>query len=98
MSIEETVALHNQLIASIESNLDRASADIATLGGRQAELEANQARIVENQALFIENQALMAESMRVLANSLAAVSAEVKSLAQTVDRFIRYRGNGSQQG
>ncbi len=80
MTIEERIELHEQWVLSMESKLSR---------------------VTDQQALFEVHQTRLAETMTQLAGALVALAGRMDVLAEqhrkleeTVERYIRFRGNG----
>ena len=87
MSIEERIELHEQWLLSMESNQSQFAANLAELERKQ---EQNQQQI--NQ--ITEILSVVAQSQVALQ---AATEEAIRRLAETVEQYIRFRGDGRPQ-
>jgi chromosome segregation ATPase len=87
MSLEERIELHEQWIRSIESNLSRVS-------DQQAVFEVHQARLTEAMTQLAAALVTLAGRMDTLAGRMDALAEQHRKLVETVERYIRFRGNG----
>ena len=83
MTLEERIELHDQWLRSMESNQSQFAASLAALDGM---MESTQDQI--NQITGILGQVVQ---------HMAALAEEHRKLAETVDRYIRFGGDGGQQ-
>lgn len=101
MTLQERIELHDQWLRSVESNLNQVSADLAAMSRNQEAIVANLAEVTRHQALFTATfaQALarLTDEEERLARNQAELQGEVRSLAQIVERYIRFRGDGQPQ-
>ena len=89
MTIEERIELREQWLHSIESNHNQIVSDLARTERVQSLMAEQLLAVGPNQALFAANLAALSTEMRELRDYLRALS-------ETVDRYIRFRSNGSE--
>ena len=89
MTIEERIELREQWLHSIESNHNQIVSDLARTERVQSLMAEQLLAVGQNQALFAANLAALGTEMRELRDYLRALS-------ETVDRYIRFRSNGSE--
>ena len=86
MTLEERIELHDQWLRSMESNQSQFAAGLAASERR---MEA-----FEEQVTGKINQ--ITEILAQVVQHMAALTARVDKLAETVDHYIRFRGDGQQ--
>ena len=96
MTTEEHFELHKQFILSIESNLNRVTDDLAAVMRNQVLFSEHQARLSEQQLRLAEEKTRLASALIALAEQHRKTEEAVERLETTVDRYIRFRGNGQE--
>ena len=103
MTIEERIELHDQWLLSMESNHSQIAADLAQVTRDLAQVTRDLARVERAQALFAEQMVVVGQGQALFMTNLAALEAqsqkfreELRELRELIDRYIRFRGNGSQ--
>ena len=106
MTFEEQVAYHEQWLRSMESNHNQITADLAAVSRNLEGTTRDLAQVARNQVLFTsafaEAMARLAAEQERQARVQAEIQAELKaltervnSLAETVNLYIRFRGDGN---
>ena len=99
MTFEEQLADHEQWLRSMESNHNQLAADLAAVTRNLAEVTRNQAlftaTFAQAMARLTAEQERQAQVRGEFEAGLKALTERVNKLAQTVDRYIRFRGDGT---
>ena len=89
MTPEARLEMHEQWLQSLDSYHHQITEDLAKVAADLSRVERAQAQFAEHMVVVGQNQALFAVS-------LAKLTEEVRELRETVDRYIRSRGDGNQ--
>ncbi len=87
MSLEERVEMHDQWLRSMESNHSQMASSLAEL---ERQLEALTQLVLS----LGQNQSVLFSAMARLSSEMEALAAQHRKLEETVERYIRFRGNG----
>ncbi len=97
MTLEERIELHEQWLRSMESNQTQFVANMATLDRRLNELSRIVVTLGQNKTVLFTAMANFSSGMDDLRAEMKALAEQHRKLEDTVDRYIRYRGNGKQE-
>ena len=93
MTPEERSEIHDQWLRSMESNHAQLAED---LGRMERHLVNHQKVFAEHMVTVAMNQAAFAGSLARVTDENVKLQEEMRELRELVERYIRYRGNGSQ--
>ena len=94
MTVEERVEMHEQWLLSMESNQSRFVENLAALG-RERQAFQQEVRQQIDQITVILGQVVQHQA--ILSARMTELAGRVDQLAETVDRYIRFRGDGREQ-
>ena len=95
MSLEESIAMHERWLHSMQSNHAQIVDDLAQVAADLKRVERAQAAFAEHMVAVGQNQALFVANLARLSEEGVELKRELRELRELVDRYIRFRGNGN---
>ena len=101
MTLEQRIEMHEQWLLSMESNQSQLAASLAALGRNtqafQEEVRQQFGQITGILEQVVRHQAVLSARMTELAEHQRHLAEQLRQLSETVDRYIRFRGDGREQ-
>ena len=97
MSIEERMEFHDQWLRSLESSHSQIVADLAATDRRLTQLTELVFTLGQNQAALMGALASLTSRVDDLTAKVDRIAEHHLKLEETLERYIRFRGNGGQK-
>jgi hypothetical protein len=93
MTLEERVEMHEQWLLSMESNHSQFAAQLVEMERERAEFERESREKFTQISQILEQ---VVQHQAILSTRMAELAEQQRQLAENVNRYIRFRGNGQE--